>query len=153
MEISWAEIGDWVPAMCMIWESFMEFDSKDYTKKAADNFYDFITDPELYESFLDGGYRLCVCKNSEGKIVGAAGVRGFFKLSLLFVDGRYHKRGIGKRLVEYVCHRLKEEAGSSKLVVMAAPFAIGFYEKMGFIKTEDETTMGGMRITPMELNY
>ena len=51
-EIRWAEDKDWIPAMHMIWKTFLKFEAVDYTEEGIRNFYDFITDEHLYKSFL-----------------------------------------------------------------------------------------------------
>ena len=52
IKIRWAHREDWAPAMTMIWKTFMKFDAKDYTKEGVKNFFDFITDDRIYQSFL-----------------------------------------------------------------------------------------------------
>ena len=47
-EIRWAEDKDWIPAMHMIWKTFLKFEAVDYTEEGIRNFYDFITDEHLY---------------------------------------------------------------------------------------------------------
>ena len=43
-EIRWAADKDWIPAMHMIWKTFLKFEAVDYTEEGIRNFYDFITD-------------------------------------------------------------------------------------------------------------
>ena len=59
-EIRWAEDKDWIPAMHMIWKTFLKFEAVDYTEEGIRNFYDFITDEHLYKSFLQGRYQMMV---------------------------------------------------------------------------------------------
>ena len=51
-EIRWAEDKDWIPAMHMIWKTFLKFEAVDYTEEGIRNFYDFITDEHLYYHFF-----------------------------------------------------------------------------------------------------
>jgi ribosomal protein S18 acetylase RimI-like enzyme len=56
-------------------------------------------------------------------------------LSDLAVDEEYQGKGIGKELVE----RLKLKLGQDEIqyVLTSAPKAVGFYEKIGFEKTDE----------------
>ena len=37
-EIRWAEDKDWIPAMHMIWKTFLKFEAVDYTEEGIRNF-------------------------------------------------------------------------------------------------------------------
>ena len=148
-EVRWAKTEEWKPAMTMIWKTFMEFDSRDYTDEGIRNFFEFITDDDLYRSFLNGAYQLMVALDGE-RIVGAASIRNSNHLSLLFVDGEYHKRGIGRALMNRLCRYLELEEGEKYMSLKAAPYALGFYRKLGFIAVKPEEEIAGIRVTPME---
>ena len=73
-EIRWAEDKDWIPAMHMIWKTFLKFEAVDYTEEGIRNFYDFITDEHLYKSFLQGRYQMMVAL--DGSTTGDPGASG-----------------------------------------------------------------------------
>ena len=129
-EIRWAEDKDWIPAMHMIWKTFLKFEAVDYTEEGIRNFYDFITDGE--------------------RVIGAASVRNYNHLSLLFVDEEYHHRGIGRDLMRRMCEYLKKEEGERYMSLKAAPYAVEFYRKLGFHAVHEEEAFSGIRVTPME---
>ena len=137
-EIRWAEDKDWIPAMHMIWKTFLKFEAVDYTEEGIRNFYDFITDEHLYKSFQQGRYQMMVALDGE-RVIGAASVRNYNHLSLLFVDEEYHHRGIGRDLMRRMCEYLK-----------AAPYAVEFFRKLGFHAVHEEEAFSGIRVTPME---
>ena len=87
---------------------------------------------------------------AEGKIVGAATVRDGNHLSLLFVEETYHRKGIGRALLSNMCKYLKLEQGESYMTVKAAPYAVEFYERIGFVITGPEEHYSGIQVTPME---
>lgn len=148
-EIRWARAEEWAPAMKMIWKTFMKFEGKDYTKEGIDNFFDFISDDDLYRAFLEGSYQLMVALDGD-RIVGAGSIRDGNHLSLLFVDEEYHLRGIGASLIEHLCEYLEKEAGEQYMSLNAAPYAVNFYRRLGFRATAPETVYSGIRATPME---
>lgn len=149
-EIRWAHAEEWEPAMQLAWRTFMRFEARDYTLEGIRNFKDFINGRELYRSFVKGKYQMMVALDRK-KIVGMISVRNENFISLLFVDEKYHYRGIGKEMLLSMCRYLKEEMGESCLTVRAAPYAIGFYHKLGFCDTSFEQEVAGIRATPMKL--
>lgn len=148
-EIRWANAEEWAPAMRMIWKTFLQYDSRDYTEEGVKNFFEFITDDDLYRSFLRGEYQMLVALDDDC-VIGAASVRSHNHLSLLFVDERYHRQGIGRALMEQLGRYLKQEAGEKYMSLNAAPYAVNFYRKLGFRAIRPELVYSGIRITPME---
>lgn len=147
-EIRWARESEWSSAMKMIWRTFLEFDGKDYTQEGIRNFFDFITDDDLYVAFLRGEYQLMVALD-RGKIIGAGSIRNRNHLSLLFVEGTYHRRGIGSTILIRLCDYLKREVGERYMSLKAAPYAVGFYIKHGFQTVQPEEEHAGIRVTSM----
>lgn len=148
-EIRWARPEEWTPAMSMIWKTFLKFEGNVYTPEGIRNFLDFITDEELLQSFFAGEYLLLVALD-KGKIIGAASVRDNNHLSLLFVDEKYHKQGVGRALMDTLCFYLKTEQGESYMSLKSAPYAVGFYERLGFEATGPQEHYSGIHVTPME---
>ena len=147
-EIRWARESEWTPAMKMIWRTFLEYDGKDYTDEGIRNFFQFITDDDLYVSFLKGKYQMMVAL-ADGKIIGAGSIRSRNHLSLLFVDGAYHRRGVGSAIMSRLCDYLQREAGERYISLKAAPYAVDFYRKLGFTTVRPEEEYSGIRVTSM----
>lgn len=145
----WAKTEDWIPAMDMIWRTFLQFEGKVYSQEGIENFYQFITDQNLYKAFLIGRYQLMVALDGD-KVIGAATIRDRNQLSLLFVDASYHMQGVGRRLMKGICDYLKYESGERSVWLKAAPYAVGFYRKLGFLTIGREEAYAGIRVTPME---
>ena len=149
IEIRWAEKDEWAPAMTMVWKTFLQFEAAEYGEKGTREFFEFITDDRLHESFERGLYQMMVAKDRD-KIVGVATIRNIHHLSLLFVDAGYHKKGVGKSLMNRLCAYLDKEVGENLITVKAAPPAKGFYEKLDFISTGPIEYYGGICVYPME---
>lgn len=148
-QVRWAKREEWKPTMEMIWKTFMKFEGNDYTEEGIRNFFDFITDDNLYKSFLRGEYQLMVAADGE-RIIGAGSVRNRNHLSLLFVDENYHHKGVGRALMEGLCNYLRTEEGEHYMSVKAAPYAVDFYRKLGFRAVTEEQEYSGIRVTSME---
>lgn len=151
-EIRWARPQEWNPTMSMVWDTFMKFEGEDYSAEGIRNFYDFITDEKLYQSFLKGKYQMMVALE-EGRVVGMASVRNRNHLSLLFVKDTHHRRGIGRQLLECFCRYLSTELGERSMTVQAAPYALDFYRRTGFRETGPEQQFSGIRVTSMERRF
>ena len=138
--------------MDMVWRTFLCFEAVDYTDEGIRNFWQFISDNRLYHSFLRGDYRVMVAMGGV-KTVGMASLRDQNHLSLLFVDGAYHRKGIGRELMQSMFSYLCEEVGALKISLMAAPCAVGFYRKLGFEEICSQKDYAGIRVTSMEKHF
>ena len=148
-DFRWAAESDWKPAMMMVWNTFMKFESPDYSQQGIKEFFEFITDDDIYKAFLKGSYRMMVATDGD-RIIGVGSLRNMNILSLLFVDEEYHRQGVGSILLELLGDYVKEKKGETLFKVNAAPYAVKFYEKLGFAATGSEQEKCGIRITPME---
>jgi ribosomal protein S18 acetylase RimI-like enzyme len=87
---------------------------------------------------------------SQEDIAGVIAVRDGNHISLLFVDERFHRKGIAQALVSMARERARAADPSIRdFTVNSSPYAVKFYEKLGFCATGPERMMRGMRITPM----
>ncbi len=140
---------EWDDAMALAWKTFLQFEADVYTAEGIRNFEDFITDTSLYRMFVMGSYQLFVALEQK-KIVGMITLRNNSHISLLFVDARYHRKGIGRALIEYLREYLLAEVGVSRITVNAAPYGVAFYHKLGFRDIRPEEEKDGITYTPME---
>ncbi|MCM1253910.1 MAG: GNAT family N-acetyltransferase [Clostridium sp.] len=140
---------EWDDAMALAWKTFMQFEADGYTAEGIRNFEDFITDTTLYRMFIMGAYQMFVALE-EKRIVGMLTLRDASHISLLFVDEKYHRQGIGRALIEYLREYLLSEAGVGRVTVNAAPYGVAFYHKLGFRDLRPEEEKDGIKYTPME---
>lgn len=66
-------------------------------------------------------------------------------ICFFFVNGEYHRRGIGKALFT----RVLESYPQTEITVNSSPFGVPFYKAAGFVPTSAEQTVNGIRFTPM----
>lgn len=141
-----AEADDWEPAMEIAWKTFLKYEAPDYGKEGTENFLQFISGEQLFKMFLSGEYKMAVAKSRE-QVIGVATLRTGNHISLLFVDENYHKMGIGRKLLAFLQSRYV--VGGKQMTVNSAPYAVNFYEKLGFIKTDDIKKSDGIIYQPM----
>ena len=140
---------EWDDAMALAWRTFLRFEADIYTAEGIRHFEDFITDTTLHRMFLLGAYQMFVALD-HNRIVGMITLRNASHISLLFVDEKYHRQGIGRALIEYLREYLLSEAGVDRVTVNAAPYGVAFYHKLGFRDLRPEEEKDGIKYPPME---
>jgi predicted GNAT family N-acyltransferase len=143
---------DWDQAMLLAYQTFLQFDAPDYTAEGIENFRRFVSDEELRKLFIAGSYQLFVA-SLHGQIIGMLSLREKKHISLLFVDSRFHRNGIGAALIRYACSYAEADHGEKRVTVNASPYATDFYLRIGFRKLGTEMTADGIRFTPMEIRF
>jgi len=138
---------------------FMEFEAPDYSPEGIEEFLRFLDPVEITNMLDDEKMQIWVCvhdwsdcnggscgsNESEKKIVGMiAGNHNH--INLLFVDGKHHRKGIARRLLEI----LIENFNPTELTVNSSPFALEAYRRLGFKETAPEKIENGIRFTPMK---
>lgn len=148
-EIRFACQNEWEEAMGLAWKTFLEFETNDYPLEGIRSFEDFITDSGLKRMFDMGKYQMMVAFD-QGKMIGMITLRNEMHISLLFVDERYHRHGIGRALIQKMADYVKSELGKSRLTVNSSPYGVGFYHRVGFRDLGSEKQQDGIIYTPME---
>lgn len=128
-------------ALALTYSVFLEFEAPDYPPQGVTEFYNSIHDTEylamlsMYGAF-DGE-----------TLVGILATRSSgTHIALLFVNGAYHRRNIGKQLFWLAA----ADCDTDKMTVNSSPYAVEIYKHLGFTATSDEQTSNGIRYTPME---
>lgn len=143
---------DWQDAMGLAWKTFLRFEADVYTPEGVQNFENFITDTTLHRMFVMGAYQMFVALDQD-RIVGMITLRDSKHISLLFVDEKYHRRGIGRALMKYLTEYMVKEMGIRQVTVNASPYGVEFYHKLGFRDLRPEERKDGIIYTPMELKF
>ncbi len=148
-QIRTAEESDWDEAMELAFQTFLKYEAQDYGEEGVKSFANFITDNTLKNFFLLGNYKLFIAETDK-QIIGLISLRSGNHISLLFVDEKYHRMGIGKSLVSHVQQYLLKETHFSKITVNASPYGVPFYHATGFKDMGPQTKQDGIIFTPME---
>lgn len=143
---------EWEDAMALAWKTFLQFEADVYSAEGVQNFENFITDATLHRMFIMGAYQMFVALD-RGRIVGMITLRDSKHISLLFVDARCHRQGIGRALVRCLTEYMAKEMGVHQVTVNASPYGVGFYHRVGFRDLRPEEEKDGIIYTPMELKF
>ena len=126
-------------ACALALEVFNRFEAPEYSAEGIAEFNAFLNDSDticrmpFYGAF-DGG-----------KLVGVLAMRQSQHISLFFVKEDYHRRGIGRLLFD----SMRQDCENQTFTVNSSPYAVGFYERLGFIAESGEQITNGIRYTPM----
>lgn len=129
-------------AMSLVWRVFLEYEALDYTEEGIQEFKKSIEDAEWIKA------REFFGAFENGELLGLIALKNYSHISLFFVDGKHHRRGIGKKLFIRACE-LNE---TGYYTVNSSPYAKEVYEHLGFESTDIEQCINGLRFYPMRNN-
>ncbi len=135
-------------ALDLVWTVFQEFDAPDYSEQGIKEFQKFIFYHSIIEQFKDGKVSFWGWKEDD-ELAGVIGTKGKNHINMLFVKKEYHRQGIARRLFNAVEEACKSMNGISEITVNSTPYAVAVYNRLGFIETDNEQLVNGIRFTPM----
>ena len=81
--------------------------------------------------------RLMVIALVDDKVTGMLETYGTNRISLLFVDSEYQRKGIATAMMNKIANELKMR-GYNKIVLNSSPYGLPFYEHFGFAVEDEE---------------
>lgn len=121
---------------------YIECKDESYSEEGIETFCNFVNNKEITKSFkVYGAFEDNVLK---GIIATDSQKR---HINLFFVDKSLQAKGIGKKLMAIVI----ENNENSFITVNSSRYAVPIYEKLGFVKMEEEKEQDGLKFTPMKL--
>ena len=129
-----------INALPMVCKVFNEYEAVNYPASGTQAFWDAIHD----EGFLS---QLSAYGAFGGEtLIGILASRNEDShIALFFVDGAYHRQGIGRRL----WNAFLADSDKDEITVNSSLYADGIYEKLGFTKTAEPQEESGIRFVPM----
>ena len=145
-KIERAKINDIEEISDLVKRIYLKYNSKIDSEEGINNILTFMSKENMRLRFYIEGALMLVARDENNKIVGAIELKNFEHISLFFVDDKYFKFGIGKKLFEEVKNILKLE----KYSVNASDYALEFYKKLGFVQITDSIKIeNGVHFYPM----
>ena len=121
---------------------YIDCKDESYSKQGIETFCNFVDNKEITKSFkVYGAFEDNVLK---GIIATDSQKR---HISLFFVDKSSQGKGIGRELMTIVVNNNE----NSYITVNSSRYAVPIYEKVGFVKMEEEKEQDGLKFTPMKL--
>ncbi len=141
MEIKVVESHEKRKALELVFKTFMQYEAPDYSPKGVETFQssvmsnnDYLNNILLYGAYEGDTIQGVIATRNQGN-----------HIALFFVDGKFHRQGIGKKLF----HTVVQNSSSNIITVNSSPYAIEIYHRLGFVDTSPEQISDGMRYTPM----
>jgi GNAT superfamily N-acetyltransferase len=136
----------------LVMNTYKQFNSKEFIRRSAVQEYINHYDPsrnttkQLFENFQRTPIFFVAVENNRiiGMIRGRPG-----RITNLFVDGKHHKKGIGRMLVNKFESENKKQ-NSKEIKIRASLYATSFYQKMGYKKTTGIRNFRGLKVYPMK---
>ena len=128
-------------ALSLAWEVFSQYESPVYSPEGTEEFRKWLQD----EGYLEG---IAYYGAFDGQtLIGQIGIRpGKRHICFFFVKGSYHRKGVGTRLFRQLLRDLPD----GTITLNSSPYGLPFYQALGFLPTDQEQTVNGIRFTPME---
>lgn len=138
------------PALDLALNVFMEFEAAEYEPEATQRFKaDVVYNETAIQNWINGASSMYVACDGD-KIVGVVGEKwDNGHINIVFVDGKYHRKGIATELMNYIVCDLKMR-GFDKMTLFSSPYGLPFYLKYGFTPTDALQHSDGFIFTPME---
>ena len=127
--------------------TFDAFEAPEYSREGAESFYAFLE--KIPASFAMGLLPIWACYLAD-TLAGVIALRDGSHICLLFVEERFHRRGIARKLTQQAA-RFAAERGCAFLTVNSSPYAVPAYQALGFQALSEERVEDGIRYTPMRL--
>jgi ribosomal protein S18 acetylase RimI-like enzyme len=141
--------GDASDVCRLVIATFNEFIAADFSKKGIRQFmYDQTVDKQMDRiETMDVFVAL-----DEDNIAGMIEGNGKDKITRLFIDKKYHRKGVGKQLTKKI-EELYQAKGAKKIRVFSSIYAIDFYRKIGFKKSTGVMKREGFVYQPMVKSF
>ena len=121
---------------------FIESEDESYSKEGIETFCNFVDNKKITKSFkVYGAFEENILK---GLIATDRRKR---HINLFFVGKDSQGKGIGKKLMNIIVNNNE----NLYITVNSSRYGVPIYEKLGFIKMEEEKEQDGLKFTPMKL--
>ena len=129
-------------ALLFVKRVYIESKDESYSEQGIETFCNFVNNKEITKSFkVYGAFENNILKGI------IATDRRKRHINLYFVDKVSQGKGIGKELMKIVV----KDNENSYITVNSSRYGVPIYEKLGFVKIEDEKEQDGLKFTPMKL--
>jgi GNAT superfamily N-acetyltransferase len=129
---------------------FNRFVAHEYSEEGVGEFLNYATATNIAQRRAK--HHFVLVAETVGKLVGVIEIRDYNHVSLLFVDPRFHRRGIARALMgQALTHCLEHNPELSQVEVNSSPYAVQVYERLGFRQVNTMQERNGIRYVPMIL--
>ncbi len=126
-------------ALELVWTVFLEFVAPDYSEKGVQTFKKYIDNEtmmlklDFYGAFIND------------ELIGVIAMRNKSHITMLFTKKEHHRKGVAKALFNYILGITDDKI----ITVNSSSYAVEIYHKLGFINTDNEKEVDGIKFTSM----
>ena len=136
----------------LVGDVFSEFVAVDYSEQGRSTFEAYLEKIiQDIPGYVEAGNKKVWGYVQEDEIIGVLVIRDISHISIMFVDKRYHRKGIAKKLFTTFLDELRKNKEVKQITVNSSPYAVRIYEQLGFIKIGEQCEReDGIIFTPMK---
>lgn len=135
------EKNEYNQAIDLALEVYINCGGSDFNDEGLESFKSFINNEQLMDELIIYG------AFEQNKLIGILGIKNNGKhISLLFIKPEHHRKGIGKKLFDY----MENDYPAYEMTVNSSTYAVPFYKRLGFEQTNDKQTTNGITYVPMK---
>lgn len=147
MKIRLAAIADAPRISALLRDLTSKYIARTLSDEGANRLLDSMTEPAI-KAYLASGYRYHVAEQ-DGELAGVVAVRDNGHLYHLFVSERFQRQGVARQLWEVAKDACLQAGNPGAFTVNSSRYAVGLYEKLGFVKRSDASNDGDVISIPM----
>lgn len=117
----------------LVTNSFNEFVAPSFSKKGRKKWLLHINPAAFIERSKSGKREYYIALHNN-RIIGIIGITKNYRIPLLFVDKKFHRKGVAKRLINKV-ELMFIKKGLKIIKINSSLYAVKFYEKTGYKKS------------------
>jgi len=137
-------------ALALVNNVFSEFVAVDYTEQGKKSFADYLkTKYDEMSSDIETEHKKLWGYYQDDEIIGVIATRDISHIALMFVDKHHHRKGIARKLLDNVLAEINGNVDITEMTVNSSPYAVKFYERLGFVKTDEQQEKNGIIYIPM----
>ena len=140
-------------AFLLIRRVFMDCVQQDYAEEGTAYFLKHFVAPDSeYRQKVEAGQETVFGAYDDDRLIGVITVSEHGNISCAFVEKAYQRQGIGRMLFWHAKEVIeKSHTLPHEIKLNASPYAVPFYEALGFQKTGEQAEYHGMIYIPMAL--
>jgi ribosomal protein S18 acetylase RimI-like enzyme len=125
-----------------------EFITHEFPEQAANNLLGSMSET-LIRGYIEAGYRYHVAEEN-GELAGVVAVQDNRHIYYLFVSKRFQGQGLARRLWETAKTASLIAGNPGIFTVNSSRYAVGVYERFGFVRQSAEVDCAGVVSIPMQ---
>ena len=151
MNIRRVELTEYDKVFSLISRVFTDCVRYDYSEAGAIYFLKHFVAPDSeYRQKVEAGQETVFGAYDDDRLIGVITVSEHGNISCAFVEKTYQRQGVGRMLFSQAKEVIENtHTPPHEIKLNASPYAVPFYEALGFQKTGEQAKYHGMVYTPM----